>query len=34
MGFSFRKSKKIAPGLRLNVSKSGVGLSAYASLRG
>jgi Protein of unknown function (DUF4236) len=28
MGFSFRKSKKIAPGLRLNVSKSGLGLSA------
>lgn len=28
MGFSFRKSKKIAPGLRLNLSKSGLGLSA------
>ena len=27
MGFSFRKSKKLAPGIRLNVSKSGLGLS-------
>ena len=28
MSFSFRKSKKIAPGLRVTVSKSGVSLSA------
>lgn len=27
MGFSFRKSIKIAPGIRLNVSKSGIGVS-------
>ncbi len=28
MGFGFRKSKRIFPGLRLNFSKSGVGMSA------
>jgi hypothetical protein len=28
MGFFFRKSVKVAPGLRLNLSKRGVGLSA------
>lgn len=28
MGFRFRKSVKIAPGVRMNVSKSGVGFSA------
>jgi len=28
MGFRFRKSFKIFPGLKLNVSKSGLGLSA------
>ena len=28
MGWFFRKSKKIAPGLRINFSKRGVGLSA------
>ena len=28
MGFSFRKSKKIAPGVRATVSKSGISLSA------
>lgn len=28
MGFRFRKSLKIAPGVRLNLSKSGVGMSA------
>jgi hypothetical protein len=28
MGWFFRKSKKIAPGVRLNVSKRGLGLSA------
>ena len=28
MGLFFRKSKKIAPGVRLNVSKRGLGLSA------
>jgi uncharacterized protein DUF4236 len=28
VGLFFRKSKKIAPGVRLNVSKRGVGLSA------
>lgn len=27
MGWSFRKSKKIAPGVRLNVSKRGFGVS-------
>lgn len=27
MGFSFRKSFKIAPGLKLNLSKKGVGFS-------
>ena len=27
MGWSFRKSIKIAPGIRLNLSKSGLGLS-------
>jgi len=27
MGWSFRKSIRIAPGLRLNLSKSGVGVS-------
>ena len=27
MGFSFKKSKKIAPGLRVTVGKSGVSLS-------
>ena len=34
MGFSFRKSKKIAPGLRVTVSKSGVSLSAGNKLGG
>ena len=28
MGFRFRKSFKIAPGIRLNLSKSGIGASA------
>jgi Protein of unknown function (DUF4236) len=28
MGFGFRKRKKIAPGLFLNFSKSGLGVSA------
>jgi Protein of unknown function (DUF4236) len=28
MGFGFRKRKKIAPGLFLNFSKSGAGVSA------
>ncbi len=28
MGFRFRKSFKIAPGIRLNMSKSGIGMSA------
>ena len=28
MGFGFRKSKRIFPGFRLNLSKSGVGISA------
>jgi hypothetical protein len=28
MGWFFRKSKKIAPGLRVNLSKRGIGLSA------
>jgi uncharacterized protein DUF4236 len=28
MGFFFRKSLKVAPGLRLNLSKRGAGLSA------
>jgi Protein of unknown function (DUF4236) len=28
MGFGFRKSKKILPGIRLNFSKRGVGMSA------
>jgi hypothetical protein len=28
MGWGFRKSRKIAPGLRLNVSKRSLGLSA------
>jgi len=28
MGFGFRKSKKIFPGVRLNFSKRGVGVSA------
>lgn len=28
MGFSYRKSVKIAPGIRMNVSKSGIGFSA------
>lgn len=28
MGLRFRKSKKIAPGIRFNISKSGFGLSA------
>lgn len=28
MGFRFRKSFKIAPGIRLNLSKSGIGMSA------
>ena len=28
MGFGFRKSKSIFPGLRLNFSKRGVGMSA------
>jgi hypothetical protein len=28
MAFGFRKRKRIAPGLWLNLSKSGVGLSA------
>ncbi len=32
MGLSFRKSMKIAPGIRLNLSKRGLGLSA--GLRG
>ncbi|HFJ9453604.1 TPA: DUF4236 domain-containing protein [Bacillus tropicus] len=27
MGFRFRKSKKIAPGIRLNASKKGIGIS-------
>ncbi len=27
MGFGFRKSKKIAPGIKLNMSKNGLGLS-------
>ena len=34
MGFSFRKSKKIAPGLRVTVSKGGVSLSAGNKLGG
>jgi hypothetical protein len=28
MGISYRKSKRIAPGLRLNVTNRGVGVSA------
>jgi len=28
VGFGFRKSFKVAPGLRLNASKRGLGLSA------
>ena len=28
MGFGFRRSKKILPGIRLNFSKRGVGVSA------
>lgn len=28
MGWGFRKRKKIAPGLSMNLSKSGVGFSA------
>jgi Protein of unknown function (DUF4236) len=28
MGWGFRKSKRIFPGLRLNLSKSGIGFSA------
>jgi hypothetical protein len=28
MGFNFRKSKKILPGLRINLSKNGLGVSA------
>ncbi len=28
MAFGYRKSKKIAPGIRLNLSKSGLGVSA------
>ena len=28
MGFFFRKSLKIAPGIRLNLSKRGAGISA------
>ena len=31
MGFTFRKSKKIAPGLKLNFSKDGLGVSAGIS---
>ena len=27
MAFGFRKSKKIAPGIRLNLSKGGLGVS-------
>ena len=27
MGFTFRKSKKIAPGVKLNVGKKSVGIS-------
>lgn len=27
MGFQFRKSKKIAPGIRLNFTKNGIGIS-------
>ena len=28
MGFGFRRSFKLAPGLRVNLSKRGIGLSA------
>jgi hypothetical protein len=28
MGFNFRKTKKILPGIKLNISKNGLGLSA------
>jgi Protein of unknown function (DUF4236) len=28
MGWSYRRSRRIAPGLRLNVSKRGLGVSA------
>ena len=34
MGFSFRKSKKIAPGVRVTVSKSGISLSASNKVAG
>ena len=34
MGFSFRKSKKIAPGVRVTVSKSGVSVSAGNKIAG
>lgn len=34
MGFSFRKSKKIAPGVRVTASKSGISLSVSNKVAG